>query len=164
MGDTNEEVKIEYERQIEMRNSQIADLQRQLDELIADNNRLVAQYEEAAGPVSDTTPCSFCSCAKVDAGSVRCGVLLAALKSYRCQHMRGCDGDALELVDVLSPLETIAEGMHELELLAEHLSLAIDDVEKKPLRLTISTISGTEPIGTEPIGTWRSLIVKGSEK
>jgi len=52
---------------------------------------------------------------------------LAALKSYRCQYTVDHDGDALHLVDVLSAGETIAEGQREIELLAEHLSLAIDE-------------------------------------
>lgn len=139
---------IEYERQIEMRNRQIADLQKRVDELIADNDRLVEQYEESAGPLADTTPCSFCPGAKVNVGFVRYGVLLDALKSYLCQYTVDHDGDSLPLVDLLSPHETIAEGLRELELLAEYLSFAIDDTENKCLKLTISTMSGTEPIGT----------------
>lgn len=61
------------------------------------------------------------------ASLVRSDALLAALKSYRCQYTVDHDGDALPLVDALSPGETIAEGERELELLAEHLSLVIDE-------------------------------------
>lgn len=61
------------------------------------------------------------------ASLVRSDALLAALKSYRCQYTVDHDGDSLPLVDALSPGETIAEGERELELLAEHLSLAIDE-------------------------------------
>lgn len=59
--------------------------------------------------------------------------LLTALKSYRCHYTVDHDGDALPLVDVLSPGETIAEGEREMELLAEHLSLAIDEANDQAL-------------------------------
>ena len=54
-----------------------------------------------------------------------------ALRSYRCQHTRDDDGDALDLVDVLTPpgAADIADGKRELELLAEHITMTVvDDV------------------------------------
>ena len=51
--------------------------------------------------------------------------LLAALKSYRCQHTLDQDGGGIDLVDALSPGDTIAQGLLELELLAEHLDAAV---------------------------------------
>ena len=62
----------------------------------------------------------------------RSDALLAALKSYRCQYTHDQDGGGLDLVDALSPGDTIKEGLCELELLAEHLDLALDE-EKKAL-------------------------------
>lgn len=52
-----------------------------------------------------------------------------ALESYRCQHTQDGDGNALELMDVLTPLGAadITDGKHELELLAEHITMAIVD-------------------------------------
>ena len=61
------------------------------------------------------------------ASLVRSDALLAALKAYRCQYTLDQDGGGLDLVDALSPGDTIAEGNLELELLAEHLGLAIDE-------------------------------------
>lgn len=59
---------------------------------------------------------------------VRSDDLLAALFDYRCQYtMDGNDGDHQPLVDALSPGQTIKEGRRELELLAEHIYLALVD-------------------------------------
>jgi hypothetical protein len=62
----------------------------------------------------------------------RSDALLAALKSYRCQYTHDQDGGGYRLEDALSPGDTIKEGLCELELLAEHLDLALDE-EKKAL-------------------------------
>jgi len=54
-----------------------------------------------------------------------------ALTTYRCQYTRDADGDALDLVDVLTPPggTDIADGRRELELLAEHITMTVvDDV------------------------------------
>ena len=69
---------------------------------------------------------------KQAASLARSGALLTALKSYRCQYTHDQDGGGLDLVDALSPGDTIKEGLCELELLAEHLDLALDE-EKKAL-------------------------------
>ncbi len=53
------------------------------------------------------------------------GVILGALRSYRCQYTVDHDGDGLDLVDVLSPGPTIAEGQEELELLADTVASAV---------------------------------------
>ena len=76
------------------------------------------------------------------AGPACSPALLAALKSYRCQYTVDHDGDALHLVDVLSAGETIAEGQREIELLAEHLSLAIDESNAEGHVLTRSEAEG----------------------
>ena len=65
------------------------------------------------------------------ASLVRSDALLAALKSYRCQYTLDQDGGGLDLVDALSPGDTIAEGKLELELLADHLSLAVDEANRR---------------------------------
>lgn len=44
-----------------------------------------------------------------------------ALSSFRCQHSRDDRGDGMELTDLLSPGETVVEGLDELEGLADHL-------------------------------------------
>jgi hypothetical protein len=63
---------------------------------------------------------------------VRSDDLLAALFDYRCQYTRdGNDGDHLPLVDALSPGQTIKEGRRELELLAEHIYLALVDANEQ---------------------------------
>jgi hypothetical protein len=60
----------------------------------------------------------------------RSDALLAALKSYRCQYTHDQDGGGYRLEDALSPGDTIKEGLRELELLAEHLDMALDEEEK----------------------------------
>jgi hypothetical protein len=52
-----------------------------------------------------------------------------ALASYRCQHTRDADGDALDLVDMLTPpgAADIADGKSELGLLAEHITMTVVD-------------------------------------
>jgi len=63
---------------------------------------------------------------------VRSDDLLAALFDYRCQYtMDGNDGDHLALVDALSPGQTIKEGRLELELLADHIYLALVDANAR---------------------------------
>ena len=57
--------------------------------------------------------------------------VVRALRTYRCQNTRDADGDALDLVDVLTPPDAadIAGGRRELELLAEHITMTVvDDV------------------------------------
>jgi len=48
------------------------------------------------------------------------------LKQYRCQHQVDEDGNALPLVDALSPKDTIKEGLEEIEMLADDVAEAID--------------------------------------
>jgi hypothetical protein len=47
--------------------------------------------------------------------------IMRSLRSYRCQHTRDDEGEGQQLVDLLSPLATIKEGLEELELLRDHL-------------------------------------------
>jgi len=53
--------------------------------------------------------------------------LLAALKSYRCEHSKDDEGNGLELSDMLTPDDqpSITKGLLELESLAEHLAINI---------------------------------------
>ena len=55
-----------------------------------------------------------------------------ALTSYRCQYTCDADGDALPLVDALTPpfAESIVDGKRELELLAEHISMNLEEEGK----------------------------------
>lgn len=51
-----------------------------------------------------------------------------ALVSYECQHTRDNDGDALQLVDLLSTNDTtIKTGQQEIELLADYLITEVFD-------------------------------------
>lgn len=44
-----------------------------------------------------------------------------ALSSYRCKHTRDEDDDGFQLIDLLSPLETVKEGQEELIYLTDHI-------------------------------------------
>lgn len=50
-----------------------------------------------------------------------------ALDSYRCQYSKDIDGDAVDLVDMLTPMgaDNISDGIREMELLAEHITMTI---------------------------------------
>ena len=58
-------------------------------------------------------------------------IVTEVLNNYRCQYNRTEDGDALDLIDVLSPGETVAEGRKEIELLIDELVVNIEDELKK---------------------------------
>ena len=51
--------------------------------------------------------------------------ILHTLIDYRCQYTQDEYGDGLDLVDLLSPLDTIEEGKLELDLLADDIANAL---------------------------------------
>ena len=52
--------------------------------------------------------------------------VLFALREYQCSYTMDDDENPLPLVDALSPMDSIEEGISELELLAEHIAVNIE--------------------------------------
>lgn len=75
--------------------------------------------EEASGAVPDPK------------GGARAEIL-KALKNYRCSKTVDGDGDGMPLLDLLSPGETVAEGLEELRNLAEYLDDKLADCLAPP--------------------------------
>lgn len=54
------------------------------------------------------------------------------LRSYRCQHTKDEDGDGASLLDVLSPGETVAGGLAEIELLTDEIAETVALLPQSP--------------------------------
>jgi hypothetical protein len=60
------------------------------------------------------------------AGEGLASSILFALRKYKCSFTMDDDENCLPLVDALSPMDSIAEGIKELELLAEYIAVTIE--------------------------------------